>query len=101
MYRAIANGEVDAISAFNTDGRIAMYDLQPLKDDRRFFPPYRAAPVVRRTILQEHPAVGKALLRLSGILDDNAMCALNHAVDEKGRRADDVVREFLQAHGLP
>jgi osmoprotectant transport system permease protein len=100
MYRAAVEREVDVIAAFSTDGRIVAYDLQPLVDDRRFFPPYQAAPIVRRAALQRHPEISAALARLAGMLDDVAMQRLNYEVDEKGRRPKEVAREFLQQRGL-
>ena len=59
MYDAIAADEVDVIPAFTTDGRIAAYDLVPLDDDRHFFPPYFAAPVVRIETLRRYPQLRK------------------------------------------
>ena len=100
MYQAVAKGEVDVICAFTTDGRIAAYDLQPLTDDRNFFPPYFAAPVIRAKFLQDHPDVRNVLARLVGVLDDTLMQRLNHEVDETGRPPDDVASEFLKEHGL-
>ena len=100
MYQAVVKGEVDVICAFTTDGRIAAFDLQPLVDDRQFFPPYFAAPVIRSECLRDHPEVGTVLSRLTGILDDNTMQALNYQVDEKGRRPSDVVRKFLKSKRL-
>jgi osmoprotectant transport system permease protein len=55
MYQAVANGEVDVICAFASDGRIAFYDLMPLHDDRGFFPPYQAAPVVGENVSRPIP----------------------------------------------
>ena len=100
MYRAVAQGEVDIICAFATDGRIAAYKLQPLADNRGFFPPYYAAPVVRRETLKAHPELREVLALLGGILDDAAMQQLNYAVDEQKRAPADVAREFLQSKGL-
>ena len=42
MYGAVANGNVDVISAFSTDGRIARYELRVLTDPRHAIPPYDA-----------------------------------------------------------
>ena len=100
MYQALAKGEVDVICAFTTDGRIAAYDLQPLADNRRFFPPYFAAPVIRSAFLQGHPEVRSVLARLAGVLNDATMQRLNYEVDEKGHRPEDVAREFLGEQGL-
>lgn len=100
MYQAIANREVDVICAFATDGRIAAFDLQPLVDDRGFFPPYQAAPVVRSEVLQTHPELRQTLDLLAGRLDDATMQRLNFEVDEKKRRPRDVAKEFLASQGL-
>lgn len=100
MYQAIANGEVDVICAFTTDGRIAAFDLQTLVDDKQFFPPYVAAPVVRSDLLREHPEVRAALLQLAGVLDDETMKRLNYEVDEEGRTPKEVAKEFLRQAGL-
>lgn len=100
MYSAIANGEVDVICAFMTDGRIAAYDLLTLEDDRQFFPPYYAAPVIRREILESHPQVGTAVNTLADVLDDATMQRLNNEVDEQKRNPAAVAREFLLAQRL-
>ena len=96
MYEAIARNEVDVICAFATDGRIAAYHLQPLKDDLHFFPPYYAAPVVRSEVLEAHPELGKALNLLAGKLTNEAMQRLNSEVDQQKRSPADVAREFLE-----
>ena len=100
MYQAIANREIDVICAFATDGRIAALDLQPLQDDRGFFPPYQAAPVIRTEVLDAHPELRQVLDLLAGILDNATMQRLNFEVDEKKHRPSDVALEFLRGHGL-
>lgn len=100
MYQAIANREVDVICAFATDGRIAAFNLHPLRDDRGFFPPYQAAPVVRTEILIAHPQLRQTLALLAGLLDDATMQQLNFEVDKNQRRPSDVAGEFLANRGL-
>ena len=100
MYQAIANGEVEVICAFATDGRIAAFELQPLRDDRGFFPPYQAAPVIRTEVLQAHPELREVLEMLAGRLDDATMQRLNFQVDEKKRLPNEVAREFLEGREL-
>jgi len=100
MYQAIANREVDVICAFATDGRIAAHDLKPLNDDRGFFPPYQAAPVVREQFLIAHPEVADTLSLLDGVLDNAAMQRLNFEVDGKKKSPADVAKAFLKAEGL-
>ena len=100
MYEAISAGEVDIIAAFATDGRIAAYDLKLLQDDRRFFPPYHAAPVVRGRLLRDYPEIRSALDLLADILDDATMRGLNYKVDREKRTPSGVAREFLVSRGL-
>lgn len=95
MYEAITRGEVDVICAFATDGRIAAYDLHLLIDDRRFFPPYHAAPLVRHEVLRKHPELGRVLSSLAELLDEGTMRRLNYEVDGKKRSPEEVAREFL------
>ena len=85
----------NVICAFATDGRIAAYDLQVLSDDRGFFPPYDAAPVVRTEFLKKHPELRQALAGLAGLLDDKTMQRLNYAVEGRKRPPFEVAREFL------
>lgn len=100
MYRAIAEKEVDVISAFATDGRIRAYDLFPLEDDSLFFPPYYAAPVVRLDIVKKYPDVEKVLLQIAGIIDNSTMQQLNYAVDEKKQSPEEAARKYLRETGL-
>jgi len=100
MYRAVADDAVDVIDGFATDGRIPAYDLLVLDDDKGFFPPYYAAPLVRAETLREHPEIEEILNRLAGNISDDAMQRLNYEVDEEGRKAAEVAREFLISQGL-
>lgn len=100
MYRCLADGSVDVINAFATDGRIRAYDLLVLEDDRGFFPPYEAVPVVRAATLARHPRLRDALDALAGRISTAQMQRLNFQVDEKGLLARDVARRFLQRKGL-
>jgi osmoprotectant transport system substrate-binding protein len=95
MYGAVAGGEVDVIGAYATDGRIDKFGLRVLEDDRHFFPPYQAAPLVRRAVLARLPALSSALSPLAGKLSDAEMRRLNAQVDVERRRRADVAREFV------
>src|SRR5690606_10814617 len=95
MYAAVRDGELDLISAYATDGRIEKMRLRVLEDDRRFFPPYQAAPVIRRQTLARHPELRDALAPLAGALTDAEMRRSNAAVDIDRRRPRDVAREIV------
>lgn len=102
MYKACADGAVDVICAFATDGRIAAYDLETLADDKNFFPPYYAAPLVRADTLEKHPEIKAALNRLAGKITDENMREMNLEIDRETNpsEADQVAREFLLENGL-
>lgn len=100
MYRAVARDQVDVVCAFATDGRIPGYDLTILQDNRNFFPPYYAAPVVRTEVLAKHPELLDILDALGGMLDAATMQGLNYQVDEKHWGPDEVARKFLLERGL-
>lgn len=96
MYRALEEGEIDVAVANSTDGQIAGLGLVVLRDDRRYFPPYQAAPVVRREILERVPAAWEAIQGLEGVLDEAAMRELNRRVAVDGEDAAAVVREWRE-----
>ncbi len=100
MYTALARKQVDAIAAFATDGRIEAYQLQTLMDDASYFPPYQAAPVARREILERWPELRRELADLGGRIDDTTMRRLNAEVDENKRSPASVASEFLRQQGL-
>ncbi len=96
MYGAVQSGAVDVVSAYATDGRIEKMKLVVLKDDRQFFPPYQAAALVRRALLERHPELRDALALLSGQLNDSEMRRLNASIDIDRRRIEDVAREVVE-----
>lgn len=99
-YTGLVEGDIDVTTCFGTDGQIAAYDLVVLEDDKNFWPPYPAAPVIRQDILDENPAIADTLNELSSLLDGQTMSQLNWEVDGNGREADTVAREFLVEQGL-
>lgn len=100
MYGAVKDGKADVLDAFATDGRIVAFDLKVLKDDKQFFPPYYAAPLVRNDTLAKHPELADALNSLAGKLDDATMQQLNAKVDLDKQSSKDVANEWLKAQGL-
>jgi len=96
MYQAVAEGAVDLISAYTTDGRIAAYDLRVLEDDRAAIPPYDAIVVVSARLAREWPDVLAALGRLEGAIDVDAMRRMNLEVDEGGTLPRTVAADFIE-----
>ncbi|KTD24228.1 MULTISPECIES: glycine betaine ABC transporter substrate-binding protein [Legionella] len=100
VYQAIENNDVQIIGASTTDGRIAEFRLRLLEDDKHFYPPYYAAPVIRNTLLKSHPQIAIALQPLLGIIDNTTMQYLNYLVDVKKISPQKVAHDFLTARGL-
>ena len=98
-YEAIQSGSIDLIDAYSTDGKLLRFQLRVLEDDRQFFPPYNAAPVVRGETLREHPEVEQALARLAFQLSDLDAQALNFIVDAEGVSPKDAATAFLEIDG--
>ena len=95
LYRALQNNQVDIVAGSNTDGLISALDLVVLEDDRHYFPPYDAVPIVRRETLARHPEVAAALKKLSGRISAEDMRRMNYAVDGEKKDAAAVVKDFL------
>jgi len=99
-YRALSGHQVDVAAGNSTDGRITAYHLRVLVDDKKFFPPYQAAPVVRDDFLARHPEAGQALALLKGQIDNQTMRELNFEVDGLAKSPAEVVKTFLKSKGL-
>jgi osmoprotectant transport system permease protein len=99
-YRALAAGEVDVIDGYGTDGQIDRYHLVVLRDDRHFFPPYDAAPLVSRYLADRRPDAISALSELGGMLDEAHMRTLNRRVEVDGEDVAAVAHDALSDLGL-
>jgi osmoprotectant transport system substrate-binding protein len=100
LYRALAERKVDIVAGNSTDGLIDALGLVPLQDDRRYFPPYDAVPIVRKASLERFPQLRAALTDLAGKISVDEMRHLNRAVDADQRDVAAVVREFRASKGL-
>jgi len=100
LYRALADKQVDIVAGNSTDGLIAALGMVALDDDRHYFPPYEAVPLVRRPMLDRHPEAGAVLGQLAGKISEDEMRRMNYAVDGGHRDPAEVVREFRKAKNL-
>jgi glycine betaine/choline ABC-type transport system substrate-binding protein len=94
-YRALADRRVDVIAGNSTDGQIAALDLVALSDDRGYFPPYQAAPVIRAAVVENHPGVAAALAELGGKISDVEMRRLNALADVEHKDIAEIARTWL------
>ena len=100
LYRALAEKKVDIVAGNSTDGLIDALGLVSLEDDRHYFPPYDATPIVRRAALEKFPQLRATLADLGGKISEGEMRRLNRLVDADQRDVAVVVREFRATKGL-
>jgi osmoprotectant transport system substrate-binding protein len=100
LYRALSEKQVDMVAGNSTDGLITALGLAALEDDKHYFPPYEAVPIVRRQTLDAYPALRAALHSLAGRISAEDMRRMNYAVDGQHRDISQVVTEFLRQRGL-
>jgi osmoprotectant transport system permease protein len=95
-YKAVADRQVDFIAGNSTDGLIETLGLVVLEDDRHYFPPYEAVPLIRDVTAMKHPEVREALRALGGKISADEMRRMNYAVDGEHKDVKAVVSEFLK-----
>ena len=100
IYKALKDGDVDVGLVFATDGRIPAFDFVVLKDTKNYFPAYAITPTVQKETLDANPDLAEHLNKLSGLLDDATMSALNAEVDVDKKSVTEVAEGFLKAKGL-
>jgi osmoprotectant transport system substrate-binding protein len=100
LYRALEAHQVDMIAANSTDGPVQALGLTALKDDRHYFPPYQAVPLVRDEALRRWPQIAIALNTLAGKISAEDMREMNEEVDGKHRDPAGVVRAFRVQRGF-
>ncbi len=99
-YQALANGNSDVIDAFSTEGLLKAFELVVLEDDKNFFPPYYAVPIVRTETLEKYPQLKDLINKLGGMIDEDTMIELNYKVDKLEEDPRDVAENFLKEKGL-
>ncbi|WP_406603200.1 osmoprotectant ABC transporter substrate-binding protein [Neobacillus dielmonensis] len=98
VYQAAANGKMDVVLAYTTDGRIAAYDLKVLEDDQHFFPPYDTSAVTRNEVLKAHPELKDILQKLAGTISTEKMQELNYEADGEMKEPSIIAKQFLEEH---
>ncbi|WP_019121220.1 osmoprotectant ABC transporter substrate-binding protein [Brevibacillus massiliensis] len=100
VYKAVSNKDVDIVLAYSTDSRLKEYQLKTLEDDKKFFPPYQAAPVARNDLLKKHPELEDVISKLVGQIDTETMTVLNYQADIKKVQPAEIAKNFLKEKGL-
>ena len=100
LARSLKEKQIDLAAGNTTDGLIPALDLFVLEDDRHYFPPYEAVPIIRQEVITRHPEIKQALDELAGKITDDDMRQLNYAVDGQHKDAKEIVSDFLRRKGL-
>jgi len=100
LDRALKDKQVDLIAGNMTDGLIPTLDLFVLDDDKHYFPPYEAVPIIRQETIAHHPEVANALAELAGKISNEDMRKLNYAIDGQHQDVKTLVANFLRAKKL-
>lgn len=99
-YQAINQGQIDVMVIFTTDGQLSASDVVVLEDDQHFYPSYLCGNVIRSEVLEEHPELDGVFEKVTGIISDRDMAAMNYEVETEGKEPRDVAQEFLEERGL-
>lgn len=100
IYRALIQKQVDMVAGNSTDGQISRLGLVVLEDDKKYFPPYEATPIVRQETLRKYPQLKTAIAQLTGKISADEMRQLNYLVEGELQDIKEVVREFRKSKGL-
>lgn len=99
VYQAVSNQQVDIVLAYSTDPRLKEYDLITLEDDKKFFPPFDASPVIRAEALQAYPETREVIQELIGKIDAKTMIELSYQVDIEKKSEREVAIQYLKDQG--
>ncbi|MGD0490502.1 MAG: glycine betaine ABC transporter substrate-binding protein [Steroidobacteraceae bacterium] len=99
-YGALTSKNIDVSFGFTTDWQIAADRLVVLDDDKHLFPPYFLVPVIRQDTLARNPKIADVLNRVSPLLTNENMRAMNAAVERDKEEPKDVATQFLKEKGI-
>lgn len=99
-YQAIAQGKIDAINIFTTDGKLSTADVVVLEDNLNFYPSYQCGNVVRLETLKKYPQLSEQLSLLSGQISNSDMAFMNNEVESYGAEPQETALKFLQKKEL-
>ncbi|KLU72240.1 MAG: hypothetical protein RHS_1867 [Robinsoniella sp. RHS] len=96
-YSVLENDEADAAPAYTTEGQLVKDEFTLLEDDKKLWPPYNLAPVVRETVLNTYPEIADILNKISATLDTKTVTKLNAEADVEKREYEEVAKEYYDS----
>ncbi|GGI39291.1 ABC transporter permease/substrate-binding protein [Mammaliicoccus stepanovicii] len=99
-YQALEGNDIDLIDAYSTDAELKEYGMVVLEDDKKLFPPYQGAPMMKNKTVKEHPEAVKAMNKLKGKITDEEMQEMNYKVTVKDEDSYKVAKDYLKKNNL-
>lgn len=97
-YEVLKNDEADVAPAYTTEGQLTnKEEFTVLVDDKKFWPPYNLAPVIRNEVLEANPDIAEILNNISSTLDTETVTGLNAKVDVDGKEYEAVAKEYFES----
>ena len=100
LYCSLLNKNLDVIDGYTTDSFILKYDLKLLEDDKKIFPNYRAAPIIRLDILKKYPNLENIINKLANKISIEEIQKMNYDIDCLNKSVKSVAITFLFENGL-
>ena len=95
-YRGLESGDIDVIDLYSTDAEIDYYNLKVLKDDKHFFPEYKAVLLYRADLEKKAPETLRQFLKLENSISETNMIKMNEEVKIGGKTESNVASEFVK-----
>ena len=97
----INSGQCDAGEVFTTDAGIQTDDLYVLQDSKNLFPPDNAGLLVRKSVLQQYPAIAALMAPVAAQLTTSTVLSLDADVEVDNETVSTVAHDWLvQNHFL-
>jgi osmoprotectant transport system substrate-binding protein len=100
LYPALHENQVDIVAGNATDAQIGAFGMVILQDDKHYFPPYEAVPIVRKQMLDSRIELRDMVAKLAGRIDAATMSKLNFEIDGQHGDFGEVIRKFRKEAGL-
>lgn len=96
-YEVLASNEADLAPAATTEGQLTKPQFTLLIDDKHVWPPYNLAPVIKKSVLDAHPAIADILNTVSASLDTEKITKLNAEVDVEKKEYEEVAKKYYDS----
>lgn len=96
-YQILDQNKGDVIPAYTSDGALTSSKYVVLKDDKKFWPQYNVAPIVRGSVYKKYKNLGSILNPIDKKLTTKKLQQLNKAVDIDKKDYEDVAKDYYDS----